>query len=182
MQPPKNFWGNKTRNSRILTPSTPLPLRISLLVIGRTTDRHVQSLIDDYASRLQHYVPFSLDVIPELKNTRALSPEQQKAAEADLIRRQLQAGDHVVLLDEHGHERRSVEFAAWMQKRMATGARRIVFIVGGPYGFDPSIHTLAAEEISLSQMTFSHQLIRVLFVEQLYRAQTILRGEPYHHE
>lgn len=157
-------------------------MRISLLVIGRTTDRHVQSLIDDYASRLQHYVPFSLDVIPELKNTRALSPEQQKAAEADLIRRQLQAGDHVVLLDEHGHERRSVEFAAWMQKRMATGARRIVFIVGGPYGFDPSIHALAAEEISLSQMTFSHQLIRVLFVEQLYRAQTILRGEPYHHE
>ena len=157
-------------------------MKLSLLVIGRTTDRHVQALIDDYSSRLQHYVPFSLDVIPELKNTRAMSAEQQKAAEADLIRKQLQPGDHVVLLDEHGTERRSVEFAQWLQKRMATGARRIVFIVGGPYGFDPTIHALANEEISLSQMTFSHQLIRVLFVEQLYRAHTILRGEPYHHE
>lgn len=157
-------------------------MQFTLLVIGRTTDRHVQALIDDYSSRLQHYVPFSLDVIPELKNTRAMSAEQQKAAEADLIRKQLQPSDHVVLLDEHGTERRSVEFAQWLQKRMATGARRIVFIVGGPYGFDPSIHALANEEISLSQMTFSHQLIRVLFVEQLYRAHTILRGEPYHHE
>ena len=157
-------------------------MQFTLLVIGRTTDRHVQALIDDYSNRLQHYVPFSLDVIPELKNTRAMSAEQQKAAEADLIRKQLQPGDHVVLLDAHGTERRSVEFAQWSQKRMATGARRIVFIVGGPYGFDPSIHALANEEISLSQMTFSHQLIRVLFVEQLYRAHTILRGEPYHHE
>ena len=157
-------------------------MQFTLLVIGCTTDRHVQALIDDYSSRLQHYVPFSLDVIPELKNTRAMSAEQQKAAEADLIRKQLQPGDHVVLLDEHGTERRSVEFAQWLQKRMATGARRMVFIVGGPYGFDPSIHALANEEISLSQMTFSHQLIRVLFVEQLYRAHTILRGEPYHHE
>ena len=157
-------------------------MKLSLLVIGRTTDRHVQALIDDYTSRLQHYVPFTLDVIPELKNTRALSAEQQKAAEADLVRKQLQPGDHVVLLDEHGRERRSVDFAQWLQKRMATGARRIVCIVGGPYGFDSAIHQLANEEISLSQMTFSHQLIRVLFVEQLYRAFTILRGEPYHHE
>ena len=157
-------------------------MKLSLLVIGRTTDHHVQALIDDYATRLQHYTPFSLDVIPELKNTRAMSADQQKAAEAELIRRQLQPGDHIVLLDEHGAERRSVDFAKWLQKRMAAGARRIVFIVGGPYGFDPSIHTLANEEISLSQMTFSHQLIRVLFVEQLYRAHTILRGESYHHE
>jgi 23S rRNA (pseudouridine1915-N3)-methyltransferase len=102
--------------------------------------------------------------------------------EAELIRKQLQAGDHVVLLDEHGAERRSVVFAEWLGKRMAAGPRRIVFIVGGPYGFDDSIHALAAEEISLSQMTFSHQLIRVLFTEQLYRACTILRAEPYHHE
>lgn len=157
-------------------------MKLTLLVIGRTADPHVQALISDYASRLQHYVPFSLDVIPELKNTRAMTVEQQKAAEADLIRKQLQPGDHVVLLDEHGRERRSMEFAQWLQKRLATGARRIVFIVGGPYGFDPAVHELANEEISLSQMTFSHQLIRVLFVEQLYRAYTILRGEPYHHE
>ena len=157
-------------------------MKLTLLVIGKTTDPHVQALIDDYAKRLTHYVPFSLKVIPELRNTKALTPEQQKAQEADLIRKQLQAGDHLILLDEHGAERRSVEFARWLEKRMAAGARRLVFVVGGPYGFDPSIHTLAKEEISLSQMTFSHQLIRVLFVEQLYRAHTILRGEPYHHE
>ena len=157
-------------------------MKLILLVIGKTTDKHVQALIDDYTKRLSHYVPFALDVIPELRNTKALTPEQQKVQEAELIRKQLQAGDHVVLLDEHGAERRSVVFAEWLCKRMAAGPRRIVFIVGGPYGFDDSIHALAAEEISLSQMTFSHQLIRVLFTEQLYRACTILRGEPYHHE
>ena len=157
-------------------------MKLTLLVIGKTTDHHVETLIENYAQRLGHYVPFSMDVIPELRNTKALTAEQQKAQEAELIKKQLQTGDHVVLLDEHGVERRSIEFASWLQKRMNTGARRIVFIVGGPYGFDPSIHKLANEEISLSQMTFSHQLIRVLFVEQLYRAHTILRGEPYHHE
>ncbi|MBE6254215.1 MAG: 23S rRNA (pseudouridine(1915)-N(3))-methyltransferase RlmH [Prevotella sp.] len=157
-------------------------MKLILLVIGKTTDKHVQALIDDYTKRLSHYVPFALDVIPELRNTKALTPEQQKVQEAELIRKQLQAGDHVVLLDEHGAERRSVVFAEWLGKRMAAGPRRIVFIVGGPYGFDASIYALAAEEISLSQMTFSHQLIRVLFTEQLYRACTILRGEPYHHE
>lgn len=157
-------------------------MKLLLLVIGKTTDHHLQVLIDDYVSRLEHYVPFSLDVIPELKSTKALTPEQQKTMEAELIKKQLQTGDHVVLLDEHGTERRSVDFASWLQKRMNIGARRIVFIVGGPYGFDASIHELAKEEISLSQMTFSHQLIRLLFVEQLYRSCTILRGEPYHHE
>lgn len=157
-------------------------MKLTLLVIGKTTDHHVETLIENYAQRLGHYVPFSMDVIPELRNTKALTAEQQKAQEAELIKKQLQTGDHVVLLDEHGVERRSIEFASWLQKRMNTGARRIVFIVGGPYGFDPSIHKLAKEEISLSQMTFSHQLIRVLFVEQLYRVHTILRGEPYHHE
>ncbi|MBR4533151.1 MAG: 23S rRNA (pseudouridine(1915)-N(3))-methyltransferase RlmH [Bacteroidaceae bacterium] len=157
-------------------------MKLLLLVIGKTTDRHVQALIDDYSSRVGHYVPFSLETVPELRNTHALSSEQQKTQEAELIRKQLQPGDHLVLLDEHGTERRSVDFASWLGKRMAAGARRIVFVVGGPYGFDASIHQLANEEISLSQMTFSHQLIRVLFVEQLYRACTILRGEPYHHE
>ena len=112
-------------------------MRLSLLVIGKTSDRHVQALIDDYASRLTHYVPFAIDVIPELRSTRALTPEQQKMMEAELIKKQLQPADYVVLLDEHGTERRSMDFAAWLQKRMNTGARRIVFIVGGPYGFDP---------------------------------------------
>lgn len=157
-------------------------MKLLLLVIGKTTDSHVKALIDDYSSRLSHYVPFAIEVIPELRSTKALTAEQQKATEAELIRKQLQGGDHIVLLDEHGSERRSVEFASWLQKRMNAGSRRIVFVVGGPYGFDQSIHTLANEEISLSQMTFSHQLIRLLFVEQLYRAHTILRGEPYHHE
>ena len=157
-------------------------MKLLLLVIGRTTDRHVQALIDDYSSRLTHYVPFQLDIIPELRNTHSLTTEQQKAQEAELVRKQLQPGDYLVLLDEHGAERRSVDFASWLGKRMAAGARRIVFVVGGPFGFDASMHQQAAEEISLSQMTFSHQLIRVLFVEQLYRACTILRGEPYHHE
>lgn len=157
-------------------------MKLILLVIGKTTDRHVQVLIDDYASRLSHYAPFAIEVIPELKSTKALTPDQQKTMEAEMIRKQLHTDDYLVLLDEHGMERRSVDFASWLQKRMNTGARRIIFVVGGPYGFDASIHALAKEEISLSQMTFSHQLIRLLFVEQLYRAHTILRGEPYHHE
>ena len=157
-------------------------MKITLIVIGKTTDSHVIKLIDEYVGRIDHYVPFSIETIPELRATKSLTPDQQKAQEAELIRRQLKPSDHVILLDEHGEERRSVEFAQWLQKRMSAGARRLVFIVGGPYGFDPSIHSLAAEEISLSKMTFSHQLIRLLFVEQLYRSQTILRGEPYHHE
>ena len=157
-------------------------MKVVLIVIGKTSDRHIEALTGDYVSRLQHYVPFQMEVIPELRNTKALSPEQQKVQEAELLRKQLQAGDHLVLLDEHGAERRSVDFATWLSKRLASGVRRLVFVVGGPYGFDASIHQLAAEEISLSQMTFSHQLIRVLFAEQLYRACTILKGEPYHHE
>ncbi|MBP5771158.1 MAG: 23S rRNA (pseudouridine(1915)-N(3))-methyltransferase RlmH [Bacteroidaceae bacterium] len=157
-------------------------MTLVLLVVGKTTDPHIQTLIDDYTSRLTHYIPFTLQVIPELKATRALTLDQQKAAEAQLIRKQLQPADRIILLDEHGKERRSIDFAAWIQKRIAAASRRIVFIVGGPYGFDSTLHDLADEEISLSQMTFSHQLIRLLFVEQLYRAFTILRNEPYHHE
>ncbi len=157
-------------------------MKFILLVIGRTTDKHMQVLIDDYASRISHYVPFAIEVVPELRQTKALSIDQQKAAEGELLRSRLQSGDHVVLLDEHGTERRSADFAQWMQRRMAAGARRLVFIVGGPYGFDAAMHSMANEKISLSQMTFSHQMIRLLMVEQLYRAHTILRGEPYHHE
>ncbi|MBP3830125.1 MAG: 23S rRNA (pseudouridine(1915)-N(3))-methyltransferase RlmH [Bacteroidaceae bacterium] len=157
-------------------------MKITLLVIGKNTDARIGALIDDYAARLRHYTPFEMVVIPELRNTKSLSEDQQKAQEADLIRKQLQAGDHLVLLDEHGAERTSKAFAVWLQKRMAAGARRLVFVVGGPYGFAPEIHQMADEEISLSLMTFSHQMVRAFFVEQLYRAHTILRGEPYHHE
>lgn len=157
-------------------------MKTILLAVGRTQDRRFQEIIDEYAARLRHYLPFEMQAIPELRQTRNLSEAEQKEREAELIRRALQPGDYIVLLDEHGRERRSLEFAAWMQKRMAASPRRLVLVIGGPYGFAPSIHSLANEEISLSQMTLSHQMIRLLIVEQLYRAMTILAGEPYHHE
>ena len=157
-------------------------MKIILLVVGKTTDRHIQALTDTYAERIGHYIPFQTVVVPELRNTRALTPAQQKQQEAQGIRKALQPADYVVLLDEHGAERRSVDFAAWIEKRIAAGGHRLVFVVGGPYGFDAEIYALAAEKVSLSQMTFSHQMIRPLFTEQIYRAMTILRGEPYHHE
>lgn len=157
-------------------------MKTILLVVGKTTDPNIIKLIDEYVGRINHYMPFSIEVIPELKGAKNLSTDQQKEREAELLQKALQPGDHIVLLDEHGRERRSMEFAQWMQKRMASGPRRLVFVVGGPYGFAPQIHKMAAEEISLSLMTFSHQMIRLLFTEQIYRAMTILNGEPYHHE
>ncbi|MCM1107832.1 MAG: 23S rRNA (pseudouridine(1915)-N(3))-methyltransferase RlmH [Clostridium sp.] len=153
-----------------------------LLVVGKTTDPHFIASIDEYARRVQHYLSFDLKVIPELKNTKNLSTELQKEKEADLLIKTFLPGDHIVLLDEHGREFRSVEFARWMQKKMISVSQRLVFVVGGPYGFSPRIYEKANEKISLSQMTFSHQMIRLVFVEQIYRAMTILNNEPYHHE
>ena len=141
-----------------------------------------QSIIDDYSERVTHYTPFEVTVIPELKNTKALSQEQQKTLEGDAILRQLQDSDYVVLLDEHGKELRSVEFATWMGKKQQTVSRRLVFIIGGPYGFSTAVYERANEKLSLSRMTFSHQMVRMIFIEQLYRAFTILKGEHYHHE
>jgi 23S rRNA (pseudouridine1915-N3)-methyltransferase len=138
-------------------------------------------LIQEYQKRLTHYVPFALQLIPELKNTKALTIEQQKQAEGDLILRAVGSNTDLVLLDEHGKEFRSVEFAEYVQKRMSSG-RDVVFVVGGPYGFSEAVYQRANGKISLSKMTFSHQMVRLFFVEQLYRAMTILRGEPYHHE
>lgn len=123
-----------------------------------------------------------MEVIPELKNTKSLSMEQQKEKEGELILKALQPGDVVVLLDEHGKEFRSIEFAEWAEKKMHTVNKRLVFIIGGPYGFSKDIYAAAQEKISLSKMTFSHQMIRLIFVEQLYRAMNILAGGPYHHE
>lgn len=157
-------------------------MKVALILVGKTVNKNFVTLIDEYAGRLRHYVGFEMVVIPELKNTKALSVEQQKEAEGELILRQLQAGDHVVLLDEHGKEMRSVEFSAWMEKKMQTVGKRLAFVIGGPYGFSPQVYATANEKLSLSQMTFSHQMIRLIFVEQLYRAMTIMRGEPYHHE
>lgn len=152
-----------------------------LILVGKTTDKLYQTAIADYTDRIGHYMPFDILVIPELKNTRALSEAQQKEREGDLILKELTPQDTVVLLDEHGRERRSIEFAEWLRKKQQT-ARRLVFIIGGPYGFSPAVYQRANDQISLSQMTFSHQMVRLIFVEQLYRACTILKGEKYHHE
>lgn len=157
-------------------------MKTVLVVVGKNTDVNIGKLVDEYVGRINHYMPFSIEVVPELKNAKNLSMDQQKEKEAELLQKVFQPGDYIILLDEHGRERRSVEFAQWIQKKMSAGPRRIVFVVGGPYGFAPSIHQIRNEEISLSQMTFSHQMIRLLFVEQIYRAMTILHNEPYHHE
>lgn len=152
------------------------------MLVGKTVNKHFVELIDDYASRVKHYISFDIITIPELKNTKNLSAEQQKQQEGELILKQLQAGDYMVLLDEHGKELRSIEFSKYMEQKMQTVSRRLVFIIGGPYGFSSDVYAKANEQLSLSKMTFSHQMIRLIFVEQFYRAMTIMRGEPYHHE
>ncbi len=157
-------------------------MNTTLIVIGKTNDDRFRTIIDEYTGRVNHYMPFNIEVIPELKQAKNLSFDQQKDREAEMLQKVLKPGDYIVLLDEHGRERRSMDFAQWMQKKMSAGPKRLVFVVGGPYGFAKQIHELAHEEISLSQMTFSHQMIRMLFVEQIYRAMTILHNEPYHHE
>lgn len=156
-------------------------MKTILILVGKTTDKHFQAGINDYVERINHYMPFELVTIPELRNTKNLTEEQQKTLEGEQILRQLQPADTVVLLDEHGRELRSVEFARWIEQKRNT-ARRLVFIIGGPYGFSPAVYARAAEQLSLSKMTFSHQMIRLLFTEQVYRACTIIKGEPYHHE
>ncbi len=152
------------------------------MVVGRTQDRRFQEIIDEYVARLRHYISFEVVVIPELRQTKNLSETEQKEKEGTLILNALNEGDYVVLLDEHGQERRSIEFARWMEKRLSASPRRLVFIIGGPYGFSPMVYQTAHEKLSLSLMTLSHQMIRLFIVEQIYRAMTILRGEPYHHE
>ncbi len=149
--------------------------------MGKTTDRHFQAGIDDYVERIGHYMPFEIQTIPELKNTKNLTEDQQKTTEGELILKKLQSSDTVVLLDEHGREQASIEFARWLEQKRNT-ARRLVFIIGGPYGFSPAVYDRANEKISLSRMTFSHQMVRLIFTEQVYRACTIIKGEPYHHE
>ena len=152
-----------------------------LIVVGKTTDKNFIASIADYCSRIHHYMPFELLVIPELKNTKSLSKNQQKEREGDLIFKSLQPTDTVVLLDEHGIEWDSMAFASWLPKKQQL-TRRLVFVVGGPYGFSPAVYNRAQEKLSLSKMTFSHQMVRLIFTEQLYRACTIIKGEPYHHE
>ncbi len=155
---------------------------IELIVIGKTDLKEVASLVEMYSKRINFYCKFNLTVIPDLKNTKKLTEAQQRTAEGDLILGQLSDGDFVALLDEHGREFRSIEFADWMQKRMNSGMKRLVLVIGGPYGFSEEVYKRANAKLSLSQMTFSHQIVRAIFTEQLYRAFTILNNEPYHHE
>ena len=155
---------------------------MSLITVGKTDIPWVRDGLEMYVSRLEHYVPFSLKEIPELKGVSALSREQIKQREGELILRQLNASDEVVLLDEHGREYRSLEFADWLGGRLARSGRDLAFVIGGAYGFSDAVYARADGKLSLSKMTFSHQLVRMIFAEQLYRAFTILRGEPYHHE
>lgn len=156
-------------------------MKFMLLVVGKTIEKHYIAAIEDYLQRIKHYIPFEIEVIPELKNTKSLSTGQLKEKEGELILKALQPGDVPILLDEHGKEFRSIEFAAWIERKMHT-AKRLVFIIGGAYGFSQTVYQAAQEKISLSKMTFSHQMIRLIFVEQLYRAMSILNNSPYHHE
>lgn len=156
-------------------------MKTELILVSKTTDKHLAVGINDYTERISHYIPFEITVIPDLKNTKSLTEEQQKNKEGEMILQKLQPSDTVVLLDEHGKEYRSIEFADWLQRKQNT-ARRLVFVVGGPYGFSDAVYARANEKLSLSKMTFSHQMVRLLFVEQIYRACTIIKGEPYHHE
>lgn len=139
-------------------------------------------MINDYEQRTKHYIPFEIEIIPELKNTKSLSTEQQKEKEGELICKSLQPGDYIVLLDEKGVEYRTVEFAGWLERKFGTAGKRLLFVIGGPYGFSQQVHKAAQESLSLSRMTFSHQMVRLIFTEQLYRAISFLKGGPYHHE
>ena len=156
-------------------------MKILLLVIGKTDEDYLVTGIKKYVGRLGHYVSFEMKEIPDIRNRKTLSEEQQKKAESFLLLQQLQPGDQVILLDERGKQYTSVEFSESLEKGMASGAKRMVFLIGGPYGFDKEVYDRANALMSLSPMTFSHQMVRLIFLEQLYRAFTISKGEPYHH-
>nr|WP_321453007.1 23S rRNA (pseudouridine(1915)-N(3))-methyltransferase RlmH [uncultured Carboxylicivirga sp.] len=157
-------------------------MRIELVMIGKTDEKYIVQGIEKYLKRLKHYIPFKMNTIPDLKKTKNLSEEQQKKLEGDLILSQLQPGDHLILLDENGNEFTSVAFSDFIEKKMVSGLKRLIFVIGGPYGFSDEVYSKASSKISLSKMTFSHQMVRLFFVEQVYRAMTILKNEPYHHQ
>jgi 23S rRNA (pseudouridine1915-N3)-methyltransferase len=157
-------------------------MKTLLIVVGKTTNKALQTLLADYQARIAHHMHFTVEVQPELKNTRALTHGQQKQHEARQLLTRLHPGDHIVLLDPGGVQLTSTQLAQWLAQRQAAAPRRLVFIIGGPYGFHNTIYQAAAEKIALSKLTFSHQTVRLIFLEQLYRACTIIRGLPYHHE
>ena len=157
-------------------------MKIKLLMVGKTTENQLNQLIDVYCNRLKHYISFEQVVIPELKNAKNLSTDLQKEKEGELILSKLDNTDEVILLDEKGKQYTSTDFSAFISGKMLSSNKFMVFVVGGPYGFSEKVYRRGNGMISLSSMTFSHQMIRLLFVEQLYRAMTIIKGEPYHHE
>lgn len=157
-------------------------MKITLLVVGKTEDKYLIEGIEKYLNRLKHYIGFNLVVIPDIKNTKNLTEAQQKSKEAELILKQINNPDIVILMDEKGKKYTSVKFADYLNKQMIGSVQHLVFVIGGPYGFDDTVYKRANGSISLSDMTFSHQMVRLFFVEQLYRAFSILKGEPYHHE
>ena len=156
-------------------------MKLTLLVVGKTTDKHLEALIGDYCKRLTHYLSFEMRVIPELRNAKSLSQDAIKQQEGQLILQNIDSSTRLLLLDERGKQMRSIQFADYLQQLFNNG-RNVCFVVGGAYGFSKAVYDRAEGMLSLSDMTFSHQMIRLLFVEQLYRAMTILHGEPYHHE
>lgn len=157
-------------------------MQIKLLALGKTDNKAIQDLIKDYSSRLGHYIRFELEVIPDLKQSKSLSEALQKEKEGELILKKLNSSDELILLDERGKSYTSLEYAEFLQKKMNSGLKQLVLVIGGPYGFSEAVYARSNGKISLSKMTFSHQMIRPFVVEQLYRAMTILRNEPYHHE
>lgn len=156
-------------------------MKIKLICIGKTDDKKLLALIDDYSKRLNHYIKFSIEVIPDLKKAKNLSEEQQKIKEGALILSKIKAQDHLILLDENGKTFTSIAFSALLQKKMNAGYKTLILVIGGPYGFSDAVYKAAQGKLSLSAMTFSHQMIRLFITEQLYRGFTILKGEPYHH-
>ena len=156
-------------------------MKIGLLVIGKTDESYLQKGVEIFMKRIPHYISIEMKVIPDLKNSKNLSEELQKEKEGELILQQINSSDELFLLDEQGTEFASTEFARFLEKKMVAGIKRMIFVIGGPYGFSASVYKRANGKVSLSKMTFSHQMVRLIFVEQLYRAMTILKGEPYHH-
>jgi 23S rRNA (pseudouridine1915-N3)-methyltransferase len=157
-------------------------MNIELIVVGKTDMKEVEALVSMYTKRLNHYIKFAITTLADVRNTKNLSAAEQKRLEGEAILRLVTDSDHLMLLDEHGLELRSIEFADLLQKRMSAGTKRLVFVIGGPYGFSDAVYQRANSKLSLSKMTFSHQIVRAIFTEQLYRAFTILKNEPYHHE
>ena len=157
-------------------------MKVRLILVGKTISKYLIEGNNEYEKRLKHYIPLDISVIPELKNTKKLTEEQQKVKEGELILNQISEQDHMVILDENGKQYSSVEFSNFIEKQMISGLRNLTFVVGGPYGFSKNVYNRANSKISLSKMTFSHQMVRLIFLEQLYRAMTIIKREPYHHK